>query len=194
MSITAFLSFILLTAFTPGPNNILSMTTGTRYGFRATLPLCFGMLAAFILIIAGSTVFSSLLYRVVPSAEPAMRALGALYILYLAWNVYRDKGAGSDADAAKKPGFAAGFLLQLVNAKFIFYCLTAMSTFILPNYSRPIEIAFFAVALVAASSLSNLLWALCGSAFQRQFVAHGRIINAVLALLLVYCALTLVIY
>lgn len=194
MSIPAFLSFVLLAAFTPGPNNILAMSTGTRYGFRAAFPLCSGMLAAFVVIITACTVFSSLLYRFIPSIEPVLRGLGAIYILYLAWNVYRDKGGSGDVADAKRPGFGTGFLLQWVNFKFIFYGLTTMSTFVLPHYSRVSEIIFFGFILVASASVSNILWAFCGSMFQKIFVTHARVINTVLALLLVYCALTLVIY
>ncbi|HWJ02835.1 MAG TPA: lysine transporter LysE, partial [Verrucomicrobiae bacterium] len=30
----AFLSYVLVTSFTPGPNNIMSMSNASRYGFK----------------------------------------------------------------------------------------------------------------------------------------------------------------
>jgi threonine/homoserine/homoserine lactone efflux protein len=34
----AFLAYILVTAYTPGPNNILSMSNGSMYGFKKSFP------------------------------------------------------------------------------------------------------------------------------------------------------------
>ncbi|MDD4708424.1 MAG: lysine transporter LysE, partial [Firmicutes bacterium] len=31
---TAFISYVLVTTFTPGPNTIMSMSNASRYGFK----------------------------------------------------------------------------------------------------------------------------------------------------------------
>ncbi len=203
MPIAAFVSFVVLTAFTPGPNNVLCMSTAIQHGFRKTLPLCVGMLAGFFLVMAFCTLATGFLYKSLPSVEPVLRVIGAAYILYLAYAVYRarpkadpDPQAGAsrpDAREGRPVGFVGGMFLQCVNAKFIFYCLAALSTFILPHYSGRWIIAGFGLVLIAASSLSNLLWAFCGSAFQKVFTRHAKTLNTVMALLLVYCAATLLI-
>lgn len=191
MNIAAFLSYVVLTAFTPGPNNILAMSTATRYGFRKTIPLCLGMLAGFFLVIGSCALFSSLLYNFIPSVEPVMRILGAAYILYLAWTIFRSKSDSDDSASDTPVGFIAGCFLQCINVKIILYGLTAMSTFILPHYSRPFEIVLFTLFLIFASTTSNLLWAFFGSAFQKLFSQYAKALNTIMALLLVYCALTL---
>ncbi len=206
MPTAAFVSFVLLTAFTPGPNNVLCMSTAIQHGFRKTLPLCAGMLAGFFLVMSFCTLATGFLYKSLPSVEPALRVIGAAYILHLAYAIYRSKanpdanrnGNGNDS-AASRPdqpenrpiGFVSGMLLQCVNAKYIFYCLAALSTFVLPHYSSLSIIACFGLLLIAATSMSNLLWAFFGSAFQNVFTRHAKALNAVMALMLVYCAAAL---
>lgn len=43
----SFLTYAVVTAVTPGPNNILSMSNGNRKGFRGALPFNFGILVGF---------------------------------------------------------------------------------------------------------------------------------------------------
>ncbi len=40
---SAFLSYVIITTFTPGPNNIMSMSNASRYGFRKSLPFNVGV-------------------------------------------------------------------------------------------------------------------------------------------------------
>lgn len=48
----AFLSYVMLTTFTPGPNNIMSMSTASKYGFRKSLRFTSGVFAGFCLFMA----------------------------------------------------------------------------------------------------------------------------------------------
>lgn len=194
MPIATFLWFILLTAYTPGPNNILAMSHAIRHGFAKTLPLCMGMQTGFFVVIGGCVLFSSFLRSFAPAAEPVMRLLGAAYIAYLAWNTWRDKG-GRDNDGEDTPttGFGTGLLLQCVNIKFILYGLTAMSTFIVPHSEHIYEVIAYCLILIAGASSANILWALFGNAFQKIFSRYGRQLNAIMALLLLYCAVMLVV-
>lgn len=39
-----FLSYVFITAFTPGPNNIMSMSNASRLGFKKAFPFNLGIL------------------------------------------------------------------------------------------------------------------------------------------------------
>ena len=43
-SIAAFLSFACIMSFTPGPNNIMALSSASAYGLRKGLRFCFGVL------------------------------------------------------------------------------------------------------------------------------------------------------
>ncbi len=87
--------------------------------------------------------------------------------------------------------FKDGFALQFVNPKVILYGITIMSTFILPNYTSYIILVFVAVSLALVALLSTSTWGLCGATFHKLLKKHGKVVNIVMALLLVYTAVSL---
>ena len=91
MNWAAFCSYVLLTAITPGPNNIMSMSNAAKYGFKRSFPFNVGVLLGFLVVMGLCAAFSSLLYEFIPSVKPYMLCLGAAYILWLAWSIWRDK-------------------------------------------------------------------------------------------------------
>ena len=185
----AFISYVLVTTFTPGPNNIMSMANASRFGLKRSMRFVLGVCAGFFLIIAGAIVFTIALYRAIPAIKPYMTVLGAAYILWLAWKTLTSRP--HDERPSGRPTFTSGMLLQFLNPKAILYGLTAASTFIVPYYhTAPVYFAFAAaMALVALAATSS--WALFGSVFQRFMAKNYRVVNTVMALLLVYCAVSL---
>lgn len=78
--------------------------------------------------------------------------------------------------------------MQFVNVKVILYGITALSTFVLPFHRSAGALALAVAVLVITGFVSNCIWALFGSVFQRLFTQHRKVVNAVMALALVYCA------
>lgn len=85
----AFLSVVLITTFTPGPNNIMSMGNAARYGFKDSIRFNYGVFAGFIIIMGLCSVFASALTAMLPGIKPYMQISGAMYILWLAWKTYK---------------------------------------------------------------------------------------------------------
>ena len=185
-----FLTYAVITAVTPGPNNILSMTNGSRKGFKKALPFNFGILLGFSIVMLLCTAFCSLLTAWIPKIKLPMLVIGAGYMLYLAWETFRDEGVIEERSA--KGSFASGLLLQFVNPKIYIYCIMSMEAYILPFYSQdPLALFAFALLLAFIGFVFTLGWSAFGSVFQTLFTRHARAVNTVLALLLVYCAASL---
>ena len=192
MSFAALFSYVFLTAFTPGPNNIMSMTNASKYGLKKAFPFNLGVLFGVLIIMSISAVFSSILFGVIPALTPAMRFIGAAYILWLAWSVWRDAPHERRKGLLQTNTIASGMLLQLVNVKVILYSLTVMSAFILPHYSDVVIISAFIFLLSFIGFSATICWAVFGAVFEGLFKKYGKILNAVMALLLVYCAATMI--
>lgn len=188
---TAFLSYVFLTTFTPGPNNIMSMSNASRYGFKKSIRFNLGIFAGFFVIIALCSTFSVMLYNLIPSIKPIMTWIGAVYILWLAWKTYRSTPHGEGGNERATNTFSSGLLLQFVNPKVILYGITTVSTFIVPYYKSTVILAAFSLILAFVGFVATCCWALFGSVFQRFLANHDRIVNAVMVLLLVYCAISL---
>lgn len=188
----AFLTYITVTAVTPGPNNILSLSNASRVGFRRALPLNLGMWAGFTMITLLSAVFCSVLSAWLPTIEMPMKIAGALYMLWLSFRTAFPKQHGEEVSAPIKSSFTTGLLLQFLNPKIILYSIISMEVYILPQYAGDtLALTLFAVLLSTVGFSFSLLWAAFGSAFRMLFTRHAKITNAVMALALVYCAIAL---
>lgn len=102
----SFLTYAVITAVTPGPNNIMSMTNGARKGFRAALPFNLGIWIGFSIVMLLCTALCQLLGTLIPRIRLPMLLLGAAYMLYLAWETFRSSGdiQGAGPGKAFSPG------------------------------------------------------------------------------------------
>ncbi len=186
----SFISYIFITAYTPGPNNIMAMSNASRLGFRKSFPFVLGMLLGFIFVMILCTLFSAGLYALIPKIKPFMLVLGAGYMFYLAWKIWK-----SDSDIqvqdTKGTSFLSGCLLQFVNPKIMIYGITAMSSYILPVFQNTLILTGFALLLSLVGFSGSICWSAFGSVFSRIFKEHRKLLNGIMALLLVYCGASL---
>lgn len=186
----AFLTYAFITAATPGPNNIMSMSNGGRLGFRGALPFNFGIWAGFSAVMLLCTAFCTTLTNLIPAVKTPMLIAGAAYMLHLAWGTFRSSGV-IDEDHSRS-GFYAGMLLQFINLKIYIYGIMSMQAYILPFYAgEPLTLALFALLLAFIGFAFTLCWSAFGSAFRLLFSRHTKTVNTIMALLLVYCAASL---
>jgi threonine/homoserine/homoserine lactone efflux protein len=190
-NVAAFLSYVIVTSFTPGPNNIMSMSNASRYGFWKSIWFNVGIFCGFFIILALSSVFSVTLFDLIPTFKPLMTFVGAAYILWLAWKTYKSKPHTANENVKQTNTLMSGLLLQFVNPKVILYSITTVSTFIVPYYSGVPTLTLFALMLAMVGFISTCCWSLFGSVFQRFLANNEKVVNTVMALLLVYCAVSL---
>ena len=186
----SFLTYAVITAATPGPNNIMSMSNAGRLGFRRALPFNLGIWVGFTIVMALCTLFCTALSALIPAIRLPMLVLGAAYMLYLAWGTFRSSDVIQEDHA--REGFRSGLLLQFINPKIYLYGIMSMEAYILPYYSgQPAVLLFFALLLAFIGFVFTLAWAAFGSVFRLLFSRHARVVNTIMALLLVYCAVSL---
>ena len=188
---TAFISYVFVTTFTPGPNNIMSMSNASRYGLKKSLGFNYGVSVGFFIILMLSNLFSYNLYKLIPTIKPIMTIVGGSYIFYLAWKTFKSKPHKNQADNKKTNTFPKGLLLQFVNPKGIIYGITLSSTFIVPYYNSIPILILFAGGLSIIAFSSTVTWALFGSVFQKFMEKNYKIINTIMAGLLIYSGISL---
>ena len=185
--ISGFLTYTLITALTPGPNNILALSSVNQHGFRRSLRVLAGMSAGFLVLMLVCGIFTYTLISVLPSLTNWLVWIGAAYILWLAWKIANSSPAADDS--SERPlSFWLSFWLQFANVKIILYGITALSAFVLPYTQNILSVTAVSVLLAVIGCLGNLVWALAGHLFQSIFRQYGRLVNRVLALLLIYFA------
>jgi cysteine/O-acetylserine efflux protein len=194
--ILPFLSYAVVTTFTPGPNNIAASATGMRLGYRKTLPFLLGMLAGFILIMLGSGLLTDLARRAYQGILPWLKWIGVAYMTWLAVSLFLPAKHVSEPGAARSARFVDGLLLQLVNPKVILYGITIYSSFQILLAQTPMRLAGSAVFLSLLGFSSVSLWALVGSTFSRILKTRAALLayNIVMALLLGYSAVAIILH
>ncbi|MED1204437.1 LysE family transporter [Heyndrickxia acidicola] len=190
MHIIPFLLYVFVASFTPGPNNIMAMGLAHQFGFKKAFRFCIGVGIGFFVIMELCSYFNLLLKDFIPKIEFGMTLLGTVYMLYLAFKMLKNKSK-ANADTNFKSNFLAGVLLQFINPKAILYGLTTISTFIIPNYHSNVSLLIFSLLLAFIGLAATSLWGVCGSVFQKFLTQYRSQFNIVMALLLVYSAISI---
>ena len=188
----AFLSFVGVVIFTPGPNNLTSTAIGLNYGYRKALSFIFGACTGALIVISISALLVEQAFDLAPQIETSLRILGFIYMVWLAYKIVKFNPGKT---GEKKPSFAFyhGLLLQFVNVKAILFGIVINSVFIIPNVNSIFEIIYFLIFLTILAFISMTLWALFGTIIQRVLsnAALKNLFNYLMAALLVFIAISI---
>ena len=186
------LVFILISTFTPGPSNISSASMGVLHGYKNTLNYQAGLAAGVFFIMFLSGWISTTLLSTFPALEPALRYIGAGYILYLAVGILKAGYMFTEKDVDPL-GFVHGVILQILNPKLFIYAFTLFSAFLAP-ITNNIALLVLAAALLSATAFgATSVWAVFGAAIKTNLhqPCVKAVVNGLLALFLVYSAVNL---
>lgn len=185
-----FIIYMLATTMTPGPNNIMSMSNASKVGLKQAMPFNCGVFTGFTIVTILCMIFCNYLAEVLPIIKTPMLFIGAGYMLYLAWKTMRRSGAIEEKETSIS--YKMGVMLQFVNPKLYIFSIVSMEVYVLPYYQGnwPALLGF-SIIMASSGSFANLVWAIGGSMLKKLFSEHARIVNTVMALLLIYCAVSL---
>ncbi|WP_028034911.1 LysE family translocator [Chelativorans sp. J32] len=166
----ALLVFSFVSSITPGPNNLMLLTSGLNFGFVRTIPHMLGIGVGFVSLLLAVGFGLGALLMAVPQASFALKTLGSIYLLYLAWKIAMSRAPASGAESEGRPmSFLQAAAFQWVNPKAWVMAVTAMAIYTDPKYPlASLLLVAFAFGLVNLPSVS--LWAGLGVAL-RGFLA-----------------------
>jgi cysteine/O-acetylserine efflux protein len=165
---------------------------GVLHGYKKTLNYQVGLATGVFFAMLLSGWISTTLLSIFPALEPALRYIGAAYILYLAYGILKASYIFSEQNG-NRLGFGHGLVLQVLNPKLTVYAFTLFAAFLAPITGNLALLVVAALLLAATSFVSTSVWALFGTAI-KTYLHHPRLkaaVNIVLSLFLVYAALAL---
>ncbi len=169
------------------------MVFANQYGLKRTVKFCFGVSVGFFVIMVICSYFNLFLKNVIPKIELLMSIVGSFYMLYLAFKIIKSKPNDQNKSEDKNNTFFAGMILQFVNPKAILYGITVISTFIIPYHSSNSSLIMFSLFLAVIGFMSTFSWSIFGSLFQRLLSKYRSRFNIVMALLLIYSAVSILV-
>lgn len=189
--IPSFLIYCYIGAITPGPANLCSLSAALRYGRGPALRQWRGLFTGFFTISMLSVIATYFLGTVLNQYVGVLAWVGAAYILWLAWHMLTSAGIEL-SESRNQPCFRTGFLLQLTNVKIIVFCMTALSSFVLPYTGSFRALLAVGLFLPFTGPIANLVWLFAGVSMQKLFSNHRKAVDIVMAVSLALCAVSLV--
>ncbi|RVT85649.1 LysE family translocator [Rhodobacteraceae bacterium CCMM004] len=184
-TLAALAVFAFVTSITPGPNNIMLMTSGANFGFRRTVPHMLGVGLGFVLMVALVGAGLMRAFETWPLAATVLKVASVLYLLWLAWKMAHAAAPGAGGGAGRPITFLQAAAFQWVNPKAWAMALTAVAAYA-PTRTweavAAVALVFGAINLPAVSS-----WTVLGTQIARFLTAPGRLraFNWTMAALLV---------
>jgi threonine/homoserine/homoserine lactone efflux protein len=172
----ALFTFCLVTTVTPGPNNMMLLSSGATFGLRRTVPHIFGISGgcAVMVFVLGwcLTGFA----RYLPLLLPVLHIASAAYLVWLAWRI-ATSGGPHEAQARARPlGVLNAAAFQWVNPKAWVMVLGAITSFARPAHMA-FDIAVIALVLIVVGLPCITLWAGTGSML-KTILHHRRVLHA----------------
>lgn len=120
--VAAFNLTLLAAMASPGPAFLLVLRNSIAEGPRAGILTGLGLGIVAALWTGAALAGLAAVFEVVPWLYAAMKAGGALYLIYLAWGMWRDAAKPLDTSvAARRRAFRAGLLVNLANPKSVLF-------------------------------------------------------------------------
>lgn len=165
----SMLGFLWVAAITPGPNNMLLTTSGANFGFLRSLWLMLGIILGMqsILLLVAFGVGGMIL--VYPALHLVLKALGSLYLLWLAWKIATAAYERLDVAApiARPLRLYQGWLLQFLNPKAWLMALGSVASFSLAGGAYHHSILLIGVGILLVNVVSGAIWLGFGTAIGR---------------------------
>lgn len=185
-------AFALAASISPGPVNLMCLSSGTRYRLSQGLIFVTGATLGFIalFIAVGMGLYS--LLALVPGLQDLLRWGGVAFLLYLSYRLAFDRGELSTSDGNQAPGFMTGALMQWLNPKAWLASASGIAAYTDGNNLS--QVTLFASVYLPICWLSLGTWVYAG-AFLRRYVQRPvvlRSVNRILAVLLAASCLYLV--
>lgn len=182
----AFLLFSASSGFTPGPNNIMVMTSGLNHGISKTMPHCAGIWVGFPLMVAAVGFGLSAVFINYPVVHQVVKFIGIAYLIFLAWKIANAKNPEAGEDLKKPLSFVQAVAFQWVNPKAWVVIIGAVAAYTSGD-NLALQIIFIMLTFLAIGILSTSLWLLMGASLKKiiQSQTQLQIFNITMAVLLV---------
>jgi threonine/homoserine/homoserine lactone efflux protein len=183
----AFVVFAIVMFFTPGPNNIMLLSSGLTYGFRPTVPHILGITFGFAFMVGAVGIGLGAVFLAYPILQTILKWGGVAYLVYLAAAIAMSDPVKPEEGGRRKGPmtFIGAAMFQWINAKgwvMVISTITAYAAIA----AFPLNILIQVAISLGLGILSCTAWAMFGSALRPLLSSPRavRIFNIVMALLL----------
>lgn len=183
----AMISFSLAMSITPGPVNMIILSSGMTYGAKKTIPYVSGATIGFIFLLLFIGFGFSQFIHVYPFLLSYLAIAGSIYIIYMGYKIASSKPE-LEINERNIPKFYEGFILQWINPKAWIACVSGASLF--SDVTSYNSFLTFASIYFIICYLSLGLWAILGDKISHLLknYFHLRLFNMAMGFILIITA------
>jgi threonine/homoserine/homoserine lactone efflux protein len=175
--LAAFVVFATVMFFTPGPNNIMVLSSGLTYGFRRTVPHIAGIAIGFAFMVGAVGLGFGTIFIAYPVLQTILKYAGAAYLIYLAAVIAMSEPVTPGQDNRRGPmTFWGAAVFQWVNVKGWVMVIGTITVY--AGIARfPWNIVMQVALSLLLGMMSTSVWTLSGSSL-RSFMTSPRAVRA----------------
>jgi threonine/homoserine/homoserine lactone efflux protein len=177
-----FLLTSLIVVLMPGTGVIYTVSTGLFLGRRASIAAAIGCTAGILPHMTASILGLSAILHTSALVFQCVKYIGALYLIYLAWSMWRETGAisfNSRTPESRKWHIARrGFLINILNPKLSIFFLAFLPLFVSPEVAYPtLEMLLLGIVFMAMTLGVFILYGIAATGVRRQVAGSPKLIT-----------------
>jgi threonine/homoserine/homoserine lactone efflux protein len=180
--------FSFVGSITPGPNNIMIMSSGLNFGIKKSLPHALGICLGFPVMFIVTGLCLNELFVQFPAAHHSVKIIGATYMLYLAYKIARSSVEVDNVTSLKPLTFLSAFLFQWINPKAWVIRMSAIAAYTIPDANIVYQVSLICLIFMMTGIIPSVgVWLFFG-AFLKKILktpAHRKYFNYTMSTLLV---------
>jgi len=178
----SFLLTSLIVVVSPGTGVLYTLATALTRGSRASVAAAFGCTLGILPAMLAAMLGLAAVLHTSALAFAALKWLGVLYLLYMAWQALREQGALSvetrlDARSSRRV-IVTGFLINILNPKLSIFFLAFLPQFIAADEAYPMSrMLELSAAFMAMTFAVFVLYGLFASLVREHVVGRPAVMT-----------------
>jgi threonine/homoserine/homoserine lactone efflux protein len=179
-----FLITSLVVVLIPGTGVIYTVSNGLFAGRRAAVAAACGCTAGIIPHLLACITGLALILHTSAVAFSAVKFIGAVYLMYMAWSMWRETGVLKFDDSRKSQNSrqiaVRGMLINILNPKLSIFFLAYLPLFVSPDAGAPtLQMLFMSGIFMAITLVIFILYGIFANAVRTYVVSSKRIMTTV---------------
>jgi threonine/homoserine/homoserine lactone efflux protein len=176
---TEFLLASLVVVLIPGTGVVYTITTGLTLRWRASLAAAFGCTLGIVPHMVASLLGLSALLNMSAQAFSVLKWAGTLYLLYLAWNMWREAGALEIHQQSTETGtlkiILKAIAINLLNPKLTIFFFAFLPLFVSKEAASPTsEMILLSAVFMAITFIVFALYGILASGVSAYIASSSR--------------------
>ena len=183
----AVLFFAFSTTITPGPNNVMIMSSGVNYGIKASVPHWLGICLGFPLMVLLVGLGFGVVFERYPHLHQLIKVFGVAYLLWLAWRIASAEPKTIEQGKSKPFSFIQAALFQWINGKAWVMASGAIAAFTTVGGVYWVEVSIITAAFLIVAFPCVGVWLVFGAVLRKVLTKalFQRLFNITMAIILV---------